>query len=153
MKNLEVVSYKQRLDYLFTQVSTLNNDPEMQAHWARYLCVLTSGLIETAMHAIYGKYTIQRSHVNVANYVSSRLARIYNPNMEDILNLAGGFNQHWRKTLEAAITEELKDSVDSTIANRNSIAHGKNVGISYVTMKKYYENVIKVLEIIENSCD
>lgn len=152
MNNLEVVSYKQRLDYLFEQVSTLNSEPELQAHWARYLCVLISGLIETALHAIYGKYAVQRSHSNVANYVSSRLERITNPNVDDILQLAGRFNEQWRKELEDSITGELKDSIDSIIANRNLIAHGKNVGISYVVVKRYYENVIAVLEIIETNC-
>ena len=78
------------------------------------------------------------------------LERFYNPKMEKILNLTGKFNLAWENQLRESTEGELKEAIDSIVANRNRIAHGKDVGISYVIIKKYYANAIKVVEMIEN---
>lgn len=44
---------------------------------------------------------------------------------------------------------ELKDAVDAVIANRNKIAHGGDVGITYATIRSYYRNAVSTIEIIE----
>lgn len=152
MKNIEAVRYKQRLDHLFKQVSAFSGDIELQSHWARYLCILVSGFLETSVQAIYSQYAKERAAENVANYVTSRLRRFTNPNMEDILTLAAMFNQEWRDCLEVATEGELKEAVDSIVANRNQIAHGANVGITYVVIKRYYQSVVKVVDLIESNC-
>jgi hypothetical protein len=49
-----------------------------------------------------------------------------------------GFNKQWREVLKNRLPRRLKYSIDSSIANRNSIAHGKNVGISYSHAKNLW---------------
>jgi hypothetical protein len=61
MKNKKVVSHKQRLDALFDKVEALDNDPELIAHWSRYLCVLVSGFIEASLRTILTDYVSARS--------------------------------------------------------------------------------------------
>lgn len=46
MKPLDVVSFEHRLDSLFERIIDLGDDLEMQANWAKYLCVLVSGYLE-----------------------------------------------------------------------------------------------------------
>ena len=48
--------------------------------------------------------------------------------------------------------EGRKDAIDSIMANRHLIAHGKNSGISLVRVKDYLEKSIEVIEFIENQC-
>jgi hypothetical protein len=152
MRNREAVRYKQRLDNLFKQVSALPADIELQSHWAKYLCVLVSGFLETSVRAIFSQYASDKAAPYVANYVASRLKRFTNPNMDDILHLASRFNEDWGKCLESATRGELKDAVDSIVANRNLIAHGENPGITYVRIKGYYERAVTVIDLIENTC-
>lgn len=45
--------------------------------------------------------------------------------------------------------DEIKDSVDSIVDNRHQIAHGKSIGIGYVTVNKYYGNVVKAVQVLE----
>jgi hypothetical protein len=150
MRTVEAVRYKQRLDYLFDKVSVFSDQIEIQSHWARYLCVLISGFIETGVCAIYSRYTQEKAAPCVANYVCSKLNRFRNPNMEDICQLTGLFNARWREKLERATAAEQKDAVDSIVANRNQIAHGANVGISYASVKQYYDRVVEVVELVED---
>lgn len=151
MKNIEIVRYQQRLDALFEKVRDIS-DLELQSHWARYLCILVSGYLETSVRAIYGEYTSKRADKNVANYVSSRLGSFQSPKMGNILELTRAFSRQWAEELEVATEGELKGSVDSIVANRHNIAHGQDVGISYVTIREYYQNAVKVIELIEDQC-
>ena len=152
MKNQSIVSYKQRLDNLFAQIKAFAGDPELQSHWAMYLCVLTSGFLETSVREIYGLYSSEMAAPNVANFVKNKLEDFQNPKMEKILELTRSFNQAWEIHLRAATEGEIKDAVDSVVANRHLIAHGRSVGITYVMIKNYYNNAIKLIDLIDKQC-
>jgi hypothetical protein len=153
MKNKEIIRYQQRLDKLFDKIKDIQ-DIELQSHWARYLCILVSGYIETSILSIYSDYAKKKASPNVSNFVSSILDRFQNPKMNKILELVHDFNPQWEAELKNFTDGELGDSVDSIVANRHNLAHGRqNVGISYVTIKKYYQNAIKVIELIDAQCN
>ena len=152
MRNREVNQHKDRLDDLFKQVGEVS-DINLQGHWARYLCVLVSGFIEVSIRAILTEYVKSRADTSVANYVVRGLDRFQNPNMERILQTLGAFNPAWADEIGKLTEGELKDAVDSVRANRNNIAHGGNVSIRYRTIASYYDNAVKVIEIIEEQCD
>ena len=152
MNNLEAVRYRQRLDDLFTRIAAFSQDLELQAHWARYLCILASGFLETSVRAIYGQYARTRAAPYVANFVDGELKRFQSPKMENILELTKSFSPSWEERLRGAVEGERKDAVDSIVAVRHNIAHGRPVGITYHTIRGYYENAIKVVELIDDQC-
>ena len=152
MNTLEAIRYKQRLDNLFGQISVFSGNPELQSQWARYLCVLASGFLETSICAIYNKFTRQSASPQVANFVKCELDGFQNPKMGKILELTRAFNPQWADKLETATEGELKDAVNSIVANKNLIAHGRDVGITYTRIKNYYEEAIKVVDLIEKMC-
>jgi len=153
MNTLEAVRYKQRLDKLFGQISAFSGNLELQSQWARYLCVLVSGFLETSICSIYGEFARRTASPYVANFVKCELGSFQNPKMGKILELTRAFNPQWANQLEAATEGELKDAVDSVVANKNQIAHGRDVGITYARIKGYYEDVIQVVNLIEGMCD
>jgi len=153
MKNIEIVRYQQRLDNLFNRIAIFWEDIELQSHWARYLCILTSGFLEVSVRAIYAQYATTKAAPYIANFVDSQLKGFQNPKMEKILELTRMFNPEWEERLKTATEGELKDAVDSIVANRNKIAHGESVGITYARIHRYYENAVKVVELIDNQCN
>lgn len=153
MKNREVMRAKQKLDNLFEKINHLPDDNELKAHWARYLCILVSGFIENSVRAIYSQYAKNKAIPNIANFVERKLDDLQNPKMEKILQLTGAFSLQWESNLRKATEGELKDAIDSIVANRNNIAHGQDVGITYATIKDYYEKAFKVIQMIENQCN
>lgn len=152
MKNQEISSNKQELDYLFEKVTAFSADTYLQSHWARYLCILVSGFLETSVRIIYREYAKDKAIPQVANFVEGKLQDFQNPKMEKILQLTGLFSKEWENDLRRETEGELKDAVDSIANNRNQIAHGGSVGISYSQIKSYYDRAIKVIELIENQC-
>jgi hypothetical protein len=152
MNTLEAVRYKQRLDNLFGQISVFSGNPELQSQWARYLCVLVSGFLEISICAIYGEFARRTASPYVANFVKYELGSFQNPKMGKILDLTRAFNSQWANQLEVATEGQLKDAVNSVVANRIQIAHGRDVGITYARIKGYYEDVIQVVNLIEGMC-
>lgn len=152
MRNKEVVRARQRLDDLFERVSSLSGDPELQSHWARYLCVLASGFIENSMRQILGEYARTKAHPRVLSYVDQQLRRFQNPNMEAILQLIGAFDPVWRSEVKDATEGEVSAAINSIVTNRHGIAHGRTIGMSYVDMRQYYLNSVKLLELIDSKC-
>lgn len=139
--------YKSRLDDLFKKVASIH-DLELQAHWARYLCVLVSGFIEVAVKEILDDYATRRASPEISNYVSRKLRRETNLNMEKIKDLLSQFNGDWSEELERQTQGELKGAIDSIVANRNQIAHGKDTGVSFLQVKGWYEKTVDVVDII-----
>jgi hypothetical protein len=151
MSSVKIASYKNRLDNLFSSISNIQ-EIELKSHWSRYLCVLVAGFVEVSIQTIFCDYARKSSSPHVSNYVNSKLKRFINPNMQDIIELAGMFNSRWGEMLEQGSQGELKDAVDSVMANRNQIAHGENVGISYVRIKEYYNSILKLIDFVESNC-
>jgi len=153
MKNIEIVRYQQRLDRLFKQIADFSENIKLQSDWAKYLCVLVSGYLETSVRLTYSQYAKEKAAPYVANFVEGKLKRFQNPNMANILELTRLFSPEWEKSLKKITEGELKDAVDSIVINRHKIAHGESVGITYIRIKNYYKNAIKVVEIINNQCN
>lgn len=142
---------RKRLNSLYSKTTDFDDDPELQSHWVKYLCILSSGHIENSIRYIYGTYAKNKSHQNIANYIQNNLRRFQNPNTEKIINITSAFNKDWGKNLEKYISDsdEMKSSINSIIGLRNLIAHGESVTVTYSSLEKYWKNTIKVLEFIE----
>src|SRR6266566_4261108 len=112
---LNLKNKQKRLEVLFEKAKDIKDD-ELRAHWSRYLCVLTSGLIEVSVSSILSEYTkVKSSHRNVENFVLSRLRQPRNVNMDRILQVTGFFSHSWRSSIESSTTSEMKDAVDSVL--------------------------------------
>jgi thiamine biosynthesis protein ThiC len=135
-----IVGTIQRIENLNAKARTdaVSCDAEIQAHIARFLCVLTSGLIEQILILSLDDMAKRHSHPRVAKYVSSHLSRVNNAKFEDIMVLLGRFDPDWRKYFEQSTEPEVKAAIDSIVNNRNQIAHGGQVSISIVRFDEYY---------------
>lgn len=153
MNNKILIGQKQRLDDLFSRIRSLSADPEMQSHWSRYLCVLVSGFIENALRTVLSEYAEARSQTRIANFVQGELRRnLNNPKAGKILDWIRKFDQEWGNEIDQCLDQRLKDAINSVVENRHQIAHGGTIGLSFVTMKEYYEAVVEAIELIEASC-
>jgi len=149
---LEVAREKQKLDHVFDLVSHLHDEEEVLAHWAKYLCVLTSGFIENSLRNLLTHYSASRAASPVVNYVETRLKGLTNLNEERIAQLLGAFSPSWRHTFTKQLTDKQKGAIDSILSNRHLIVHGQSVGLTFSRMKTYYEEVIKVITLIDEKC-
>ena len=140
---------KKKLDALFEEIRKFHCDEEIASALCKHLCILASGYIENSVRDIIFDYTKRKSNENVTNFVLSRLKSLGNPKIENILQLVGAFNGQWRASIEQQLDEEMKDAINSIVSNRNQIAHGIDVGITFGQILSYYKSSVKVIEIIQ----
>jgi hypothetical protein len=148
---------KQSIDHLFSIIDAIiheeRTDNEVKSCLAKYLCVVVSGFLETSIRDIYSDYAENKSHENVTSFVTISLKSFQSPKMGNILLLTEAFSGDWKLELEKKSIGEIKDSIDSLVDNRHHIAHGRDVGITYDSIKKYYKNTVKLLKLIEDQCN
>jgi HEPN superfamily RiboL-PSP-like protein len=146
-----ISAHRQRIESTFDRAAAVN-DLQTQADLAKYLCVLTSGLLEQAARHLYGEHTSRSASPRVVRYVERRLEFFQNPKAPKLVALASDFDAAWGDELETFLVDERRDHVDSVVANKNQIAHGENVGITYMRAKDYFDSVVEVVEFIERQC-
>lgn len=156
MRNREVFRQIQRLRELISSTRDACGDNiEIQAHWAKYICIISAGLLENAIKELYTEYASNQVSQPVANFISSKLSKIRNPKADVFLETAAAFSLSWRDELEKFMREEGRDdAINSIMSNRHFIAHGKdeNSGVTVSRVKDWIEKAIEVIEFIEKQC-
>jgi len=147
------VHRKQYLDALFETVKDFKGDFEISSSLARYLCVLVAGFIETSVREILVDYAQETSSLNVATFVSNSLEYMRSPFMGNILDLLGSFSENWREAVKETIRKaDLGQHIDAIAKNRNQIAHGAQLDITYQQVSNYYEKAVELVSVIEREC-
>ena len=148
----EVWRLKQRLDATFNRATRVGSDPELQSDFARYLCVLVSGYLERAITALILEHSARKSAPSVQRFVESQTRRLTNVNSQRLKELLGSFDPDWQQDLSVFLVDERKDAIDSIVSLRNTIAHGQSVGVTYNQVRRYYEQIQKVIDHVADLC-
>jgi hypothetical protein len=149
----EVQRLSQRLDATFARVKGIESDAELQSDFARYLVILVSGFLETAVSELLLAHARQTGAPSFQRFVESRTRHFANANCQRLQALLGSFDPDWRVSLDRFLSDELRDAVDSVVNLRNTIAHGGSVGITYQRISDYYKRIKKVIDYIADVCD
>jgi hypothetical protein len=154
MENQQLNRQLQKIRSLIDKTTEASRqDLELQAHWGRYLCVLVAGFLENAIAEIYTDFVNSAASEPVASFASLTLGRIQNPNSQRFLDTARSFKQSWADDLEKFLMEQgRKEAIDSIIANRHAIAHGRDSGITVVRVVQFLDRCVEVIEFIEGQC-
>jgi len=147
----EVNHLRSRLKAAFARARGLQvSDNEVLSDFARYLCVLVCGFIETAVAELAIEHCRTRSQKTVLNFSISQLDRIQNLNTEKLSQLLRSFDTKWAIDLSEFMEGARKEALDSVLGLRNQIAHGESVSLSLARITQYYEKIDEVLVHVEN---
>lgn len=148
-------AHQQRIDSLFTRVSA-SATPFDQSEWSKYLCVLISGFIEQSFRVLLEDYSVHHSSPRIQKFVSKEVERITNCKTEKIKSTLRKFDSRWEEDFvvkissEGMSSDEIKASIDSIVATRHAIAHGRSVGVTYASVLGYYKNAKKAVVILDS---
>ena len=154
MKNLELRKQSNLIRALLTrtQVAT-GGDIELQAHWARYLCVLTAGFLENGLFETFAAVIRNGANPAVASFASSRLEKVSNPKASKFVEIARAFKPDWASDLERFLDDDgRRDAIDSVMSNRHQIAHGEHSGITVARLTPFFEKSVAVIDFLEKQC-
>lgn len=154
MKNFKIIQRINKLKQLIVSTRAISGENlELQAHWAKYICVLCAGFLEFALAQIYSDFVQQCSPSFIHNHVSQYLAKIQNPKSTKFVEVAKSFKSEWGQELQIFIDEMgRKEAIGNIMINRHLIAHGKDSQITISQIDGYLKKSIEVLEFIEKQC-
>ena len=143
---------RRRTDAVFERaklVATLERGQELEADYARHLCVLVSGFLEKAVAEIVVAYAEGKGARPVISYLESNLRRLRNVDKDRLLTVVGQLDLGWRGQVEAFVVDEKQAAVNSIVGLRNDIAHGGGGSISLSQVSQYWLQVQAVVEFVE----
>lgn len=146
--NLRVTSYISKLDNLFTLAESIDDD-EVKGHFAKYLCIRTSGLVEVFFKTQIEDYATGKSPKPIVSFVNHKFKTFTNITPKKINDLLEIFSADWSERFNNEMTDEQKSALNSVISNRNNIAHGNADNISLTNAKVYYEKVKELLGVLD----
>jgi hypothetical protein len=150
MNNRNINAEKDRLNDLFAKIAVIQ-DISLQVHWAKYLAIQVSGFLETSLRELLLVYTTKVANPNIGNFVGRELKNRTNLKMEKLAQLLGSFSPDWEKEIRAtAKFRTYKAALDETVDVRNKIAHGRYSNITFTRVKDHYENILKLLDLLES---
>jgi hypothetical protein len=138
---------KGRLERAFAVARAINPLAfEVKGLLARHLCVLTAGLLEESLRLHLSEYARVNSRGFVGNFVSEGVAKLTNLHSERLSAILGTLDTSLRDEMSAFLDDRRKSALNSLVARRHEVAHGKDGGVSLATAEEYKAVVLEILE-------
>lgn len=124
---------------------------ELQGHWGRYACLLSAGYFEIALRLVIQKRVENKATPEIQRFVLQGMEAIQNPKAERFCKVIRSFSAEWGDQLDKYFLDnaEVKEAIDSLMANRHLIAHGKPCSISVGRVSGYFKSGDKVIEYLD----
>ena len=120
-----------RLDETFSRAAKFSDEPEIEADYARYLCILVTGFLEQSVEQAILVYVDSQGNQRLSSYIAKTLIPRRSMRAERMLEIVGDFDQKWKARLALKLTSRHRDAIGSAYASRNKIAHGEDVDLPY----------------------
>jgi RiboL-PSP-HEPN len=126
-------------------------DPEIAAYYCKLGSVMICGAIERSIEIIIMERVGGRSAPQVKTFFRSFFKRGTNYDCEEILQLLHKFDSNWGHGFDEFISTngQIKSSVASCYAVRNSIAHGGAQSLGPQTLKQYFDSAFTLIAELE----
>lgn len=128
-----------------------NDHNELQGHWGRYACLLSAGYFEVALRMVIRRRVEKKSTTEIQQFVLHSLEGIQNPKAERFSKVIHSFSTVWGDELDKFFLDnfDVKEAIDSLMANRHLIAHGKPCTISVGRVSAYFKLADKTIDFLD----
>ena len=140
-----------QIEDVFERAIGFDREPDIQADYARYLCILVTGFLEQAVVRAILSYVDALGDPNLSRYVAETLRRPGSMQAREILRLVGSFNEGWQTQLDDKLTTRHREAIGSLYASRNKVAHGEDVDLAYRQVRGDYDLVLEAIDFLEDT--
>jgi hypothetical protein len=123
----------------------------------RYSIIKACGTIEYGFKTIISDFSLDAQSEQLKNFVDKKFRNSsMNPSYENICGGLASFDDNWRVKFKEKVKlmpnkHKVLDSLESLNNARNSFAHGGSPTTSFENVQAYFEDSLKVLELIEET--
>ena len=140
-----------RLDAVFARAGRFADAPDVEADYARYLCILVTGFIEQAVERSISAYVDAQGDQRLSRYIATTFRQGRNMRAREILDIVGRFDENWRSQLNEKLTLRHREAIGSVYASRNKIARGEDVDLPYRQVRDDYKLVREAMGFLQET--
>lgn len=159
MDNIEVneilTSCSEELGNISALLIGIGDEARPAPYVKKYAVIRATGAIETGFKKIIADKVDENSHVQVKNFIKRKIRdSSSNPKLGIIENMLVEFDDRWRAKFDELLALEdkpqLKGSLTELVNARNEFAHGGNPDVNIEDTINYFNDGVKVLEILDS---
>lgn len=112
------------------------DQPEGESDWAKYLTVLISGYLEQSIKDILLEFTASHNATHLTRYIEETWPESRNMKTSNIREILEKFQHDWGNQFVTWLAEndQYKSEINSLVAGRNDVAHGKEANTTNITL-------------------
>lgn len=148
--DMKTLQYIRDLDNLKTKIEQ-EGDDEIKSYLVKLLCIRTAGLLEVFLKTRISEYSKGKVPKEINRFMTSKFKDITNLKSSKFEDVLRSFSEEWSEKFRDYLDfhEQEKNSLDSVISQRHTIAHGQPSNIGSVSMMQYYNDVKLIITYID----
>ena len=149
MKSKQAEEFISKIDNAIKDIESFNNISDLEkSYLAKFLVVFICGIYEEIIENIINERINAYQHNEVSKYIKNSLRFFRNPNIKNIKELLGNFDDDWKLQIDNLPTK-AQTFIDNIVDNKNALAHGIEVTTTLEDIKTYYIGSKEVIEKID----
>lgn len=150
MKSKQAEQLIEKIDQAIKDTLSFQNISALeQSYLAKFLVVFICGIYEEIIETIINERASKCNDSEIVNYIRESVGKDFrNPDMGNIKNLLGRFNNSWKSEI-GKLSHNSQTAIDNIVTYKNSLAHGVSVSITLQDIVKYYNDSMVVINKID----
>lgn len=144
------------LNDIETRMNALPSLDKGRQYLTNYALIKACGTVELVYRSIVADYFSKLSDSRIDTYLDATIRKgSMSAKYENMKNLLGKFDEQWKKNFQNTVEarqdkEKLITASNSLVNNRHSFAHGKPPTATFLEIKQYYNDVVKLIQILDS---
>jgi len=151
MKSQNASKLLGQIDLTMKNISSFTNASKLEmSYLAKFLVVFICGIYEEIIETLVNEMVKKTNNPYVYKFISNSLRKYFrNPNIAKIAGLLGDFNTQWKEEIKN-LPDDVKTALDNIYTNKNGIAHGDTINITFADVCDFYGKSKAVIEKIDD---
>lgn len=155
---------KNELNDIELRLQTLSATDPCRKYLTNYSLIKACGTAEFVYRSIIADYFKKYASPQIDTYLENTIRNASSSaKYDNMKNLLDKFDKAWCDAFKAAVDshidgithikdgQRLISSSNSLVTNRHNFAHGKNPTAGFCDIKKYFYDVVTLIELLDNS--
>lgn len=137
------------------RINALPSLDKGRQYFTNYALIKVCGTVEFVYRSIVADHFSQLSNSRIDTYLDSTIRQGSNSaKYENMKNVLNKFDHQWGTNFQMAVKahpdgQQLIAASNSLVANRHNFAHGKAPTATFLDIKQYYTDVVRLIHIFD----
>lgn len=150
VKNTYVAGRLASIEVALKKADAFKSDPQVASYLAGFLAVMISGVYEDCVEHLVCERVKRASDIEIHHYFEKDISESFrNPEFGKVQGILGEFSKNWADDIKKKVDYPSQQALDSIVADKNAIAHGKSSTLTVSDIKNYHRRCKSIFVVLE----